>query len=168
MSLLLYVNLNIFINLEITLNQGRDRGKVNQCPELSLGLRWDASRGRQDGTAQKAEGGQGQVTLRGRVRNNPMTSPAQVLWAPSDVTKVLVPRVHLLGHPCIPTVCITSLSLRRSPRVPLPTPPVLKTVTSRPSWEPAIGGRGDSEQPQGVGHLLWRLAYSGLAAKFRE
>ena len=33
------VHVNIFINLEITLNQGRDRGKVNQCPELSLGLR---------------------------------------------------------------------------------------------------------------------------------
>ena len=32
-----------------------------------------------------------------------MTSPAQVLWSPSDVTKVLAPRVHLLGHPCIPT-----------------------------------------------------------------
>ena len=39
MSLLLYVNLNIFINLEIKLNQSRSRGKVSQCPELSLGLR---------------------------------------------------------------------------------------------------------------------------------
>ena len=162
MSLLLYVNLNIFINLEIKLNQSRSRGKVSQCPELSLGLRWDASRGGQDGTAQKDEGGRGRWHWGGgsgiiQWPHLPRSSGLPLMWQKSSSPE-----------PCIPTACITSLSLRRSPRVPLLTAPVLKTVTSRPSWEPAIGGRGDSEQPQGVGHLLWCLAYSGLAAKVRE
>lgn len=44
MSLLLYVNFNIFINLKIKFKQGRGRGKVSQCQSFPLGLIWDASR----------------------------------------------------------------------------------------------------------------------------
>lgn len=59
--LLLYVILNVFINLEFTPNQGRGR-EVGGCPGLSLDLRWEdrgggVGRGQLSETAQSAGGG---------------------------------------------------------------------------------------------------------------
>lgn len=84
------------------------------------------------------------------VRNNPMSSPAQVLSGlPSSVWQVPIPRVHLSAQaPLHPhSACITPLpALRRSPRGPYQHHQALND-NAQPSWEPTIGGRGDSVAP---------------------